>query len=717
MEIVKNEYITADGLRVSSPLPGVIRVTDGKHGHSYAVSAKLRKIAPKVAEGMLSWGKITLDPENGMKLYYDGKLLSENFTGERKQKAAMTQEQKDLAAAEGHAVKSSGEEWPVEVIRTISADAAVYGLGDKTGFLNKRGYAYTNWCTDDPSPHVDHFTRLYKSINFFMVLSDAGCCGYFADNTYRSRFDFDKEQQGYVYFAHKDGALDYYMLPGKDIKEVLKKYHALTGTSNLQQKWVYGFHQSHWGYRSADEIRSVVDTYRENHIPMDAIHMDIDYMDGYRVFTFHPDNFPDPKGLTEYLASQGVQAVTIIDPGVKEDPGYFMYDEGVAQDHFAKNPDGSIYVGKVWPGAAVFPDFSREETRQWWGEKLKILMDAGVRGIWNDMNEPANFTGPLPDDVQFRDGDHLAMHNVYGHLMAQATYEGLLKVDGRRPFVLTRACFAGSQRYCSGWTGDNHAMWAHLQMSMAQMMNLGLSGMNLTGADVGGFSADCTPEMLIRWAQLGAVSPFFRNHYSNSARPHEFYAFDQATTDACRKAVQLRYHLLPYIYDVAHSDLPMVRPLVMEFPEDPNCRSITNQMMLGDKLMAAPILDPGVRARAVYLPAGTWYDYYTGKRYTGGKQILVEAPLDRMPLFARAGAAIPVSVGDPQSTAEITQVVLEVFPGTGSFVHYTDDGESMDYRQGGYHALKVQVKGKNVIQSVVHDGYEAPDQLDVIWKA
>ena len=720
MPLQKNEYITASGLRVSMPIPGIVRVTDGGHKHSYMVSAKLRRIAPKADGERLIWGKIAIEPENDMALYYDGKLLFADYTGPRKALTSVSPEEQALLAAEGHVPSealNADDLWAVEVAKTLSPDAAIYGLGDKTGFLNKRFYAYENWNTDDPAPHVDCFKSLYKSINFFIVKSGAGCCGILADNTYRTRFDFGKENPGYFYFSHADGNLDYYLIPGKDLKEVLRKYLALTGAPKLQQKWVYGYHQSHWSYYTSGEVRAVASAMRTNRIPIDCIHMDIDYMDGFRVFTFEPKRFADFKNLTTELSAQHIKPVTIIDPGVKQDPGYFVYDEGEAQGHFAKNSDGSTYVGEVWPGAAVFPDFSQEKTRAWWGEKLKLMTDSGVRGIWNDMNEPANFTGQLPDDVRFQDGNHLAMHNVYGHLMNQATYDGMLAADGRRPFVLTRACCAGSQRYCSGWTGDNHSLWDHIQLSLVQMMNLGLSGMFMTGSDVGGFGSDCTPELLVRWTQAGALSPFFRNHYAKGTRNQEPYAFDEATLNACRKAIDLRYHLIPYIYDLAHEDLPILRPLVLEYPDDPNVANISDEFLLGENLLAAPVINSGTTARAVYLPKGTWYDYYTGKRYTGGKYILADAPMDHLPLFAKAGAVIPVSVGNPQSTDEINEVALEVFPGSGRFTHYSDDGETMDYAEGKLHALKVTVKGRNVTQAVVKDGFEAPAELAVVFKA
>ncbi len=714
MNILHNEAVTAAGLHVSMPLPGIVRVTDGKHTDSCMVSAKLRKRAPKVEDQSLIWGKIRVEPENGMALYFGGKLLCKDHTAAKREARVITDDERILLQAEGHSADDQ-EQWAVEVCKALTPDAVIYGLGDKTGFLNKRGYEYVNWNSDDPKPHCDNYKSLYKSINFFMVYSDQGCLGILADNTYRTRFNLGKENPACYFWSHEDGALDYYMIPGKAPKDVLLQYLKLTGRSTLQQKWVYGFHQSRWSYMSAEELLTMVDTMRANHLPIDAAHMDIDYMDGFRVFTFDKERFADPAGLMRKLADRNIKPITIIDPGVKLDPGYFVYDEGVAGGHFAKNPDGSIYEGAVWPGPSVFPDFTRAETRAWWGEKVKRMTDVGVRGIWNDMNEPANFTGELPLDVQFQYGDQAKVHNAYGHFMAQATYEGLLKAENRRPFVLTRACCAGSQKFCSGWTGDNHSLWAHLQLSLTQMMNLGLSGMYLVGSDVGGFGSDTTPELLARWMQLGAISPFFRNHYAKGTRCQEVYAFDEETMNLCRRALDLRYHLLPYIYDLAHEELPILRPLVLEFPEDPVCRELTDQCMLGSSLLCAPVMTPAVTARAVYLPKGVWYDYYTGKRYRGGQYVLADAPADRMPIFAKAGAIIPVSTGKPQSVEDIREIVLEVFPGNGRHVHYMDDGETMDYCAGAVKSIGITLHGRNLRQEVLENGFSGPDVLAVRW--
>ncbi len=714
MDIIRNEAVTNSGLRVSMPIPGVVRISDGKHKNSCMVSGTFRRKKPVLDGDALVWGKIRVEPENGMALYYEGKLLCVDHPVREGSQYALNDDEVALLQAEGHGVCDDAY-WTIEVCKALPADAAIYGLGDKTGFLNKRHYEYVNWNTDDPAPHCDNFKSLYKSINFFMVYSDVGCIGILADNTFRTRFDFGKENDGYFFWSHAGGALDYYMIPGKTPKDVLLRYLALTGKSQLQQKWVYGFHQSRWSYMTEDELMEMVHSMRENKLPMDAVHMDIDYMDGFRVFTFDKKRFPDPAGMIKNLYQTNVKTVTIIDPGVKIDPGYFVYDEGVSGDHFAHNPDGTIYEGAVWPGPAVFPDFTQEKTQKWWAEKVRIMTDLGVRGIWNDMNEPANFTGQLPDDVQFEKGSHTEVHNIYGHYMGQATYDGLLQADGRRPFVLTRACCAGSQKFCSGWTGDNHAMWSHLQLSLTQMMNLGLSGMYMVGSDVGGFGSDTTPELLVRWCQLGAISPFFRSHNAKGRRRQELYVFGKKTMDLCREALDLRYHLLPYIYDLAHDELPILRPMVLEFPEDVVCRDLTDQCMLGDNLLCAPIMTPGATAKAVYLPRGVWYDYYTGKRYKGGRYVLADAPLNRMPIFAKAGAIIPVAEGKPQSVEEIHEVTLEVFPGNGHHIYYADDGETMAFQQGSMRKISITVRGRSVRQEVIAHGFPGPDALNVRW--
>ena len=662
----------------------------------------------------ISAGNIRIKVWENQKLdiFYQGVLVLSDVerTG---QETGILEEDTELAKLEGHAGGGDEAGHTSAIVKKLGKEDAVYGLGDKPGCLNRRGYVYVNWNTDNPAPHVDSFKSLYKSIPFFMVLGENYCYGIFADNTYKTTFDFGFESSEYYVVSHEKGFLDYYFFPGEKPSDVVKKYTGLTGTTPLFQRWIYGSHQSRWGYCSQDEILGIAEAFEKNEIPCDVIHMDIDYMDGYRVFTFDKERFPDTKALSETLADKGIKLISIIDPGVKKDEAYFMYREGMEMDAFAHDAQGAVYENAVWPGTSVFPDFSREDVRKWRGEKTKILLDHGIRGIWNDMNEPASFRGPLPDDVKFAAGAHDEIHNIHGHLMAKATYEGLLEHDnGRRPFVLTRAAYAGSQKYCGGWTGDNHSIWSHLTLSLEQICNLSLCGMAMCGSDIGGFGSDVTPELLVRFYQAAVFAPFFRNHSAVGTRRQEPWLFDEKTRDAVRKTVRLRYRFIPYIYDLARecerTGEPIVRPLVYEYPHDKMVRNICDEYLLGKFALVAPVTVPGKFAREVYLPEGEWYDYETNEKYTGGKYILADAPLDKVPVFIRAGAILPVAEGNIQSTEDITSENTRIltYPGQGTFIHYEDDNETLAYREGSYNAMEYTLNGEKLEKKVIHKGYK-----------
>lgn len=671
-------------------------------------------VSDAAVKAVISARDITVYVKDNEKLdiYYKGKLVLSDYEKARKKSEKNPYEDLAIAELEGHTVGKDEEKTDsVTIIKKLGKDDAIYGLGDKPGCLNKRGYSYVNWNTDDPAPHVDSFKSLYKSIPFFIVLGDEYCYGIFADNTYKTTFDFGYENTDYYFVEHEKGELDYYFMPGNDMAEVVGLYTSLTGTTPLYQRWIYGSHQSRWGYYTQDEVLDIADKFRELDIPCDVIHMDIDYMNGYRVFTFDDKKFPDVKGLSEKLADRGVKLISIIDPGVKKDEDYFMYKEGMEMDAFAHDTDGSVYENAVWPGTSVFPDFTKQSVRSWWGDKTKILLEHGISGIWNDMNEPASFNGPLPDDVQFEYGAHEKVHNIYGHFMAKATYEGLAKNDGgKRPFVLTRAAYAGSQKYCGGWTGDNHSIWAHIALSLEQVCNLSVSGLAMCGSDIGGFGSDTTPELLVRFYEAAVFVPFFRNHSAMGTRRQEPWQFDETTIDAVRKTVKLRYRFIPYIYDLAHecekTGAPIVRPLVYEYPADKYVRNISDEYMLGSFVLVAPVIAPGKEAREVYLPDGDWYDYYTGEKYSGGRYILADAPLDKVPVFIKAGAIIPVADGEIRSTEDITEDKISIltYPGKGSFVHYQDDNETFAYRNGAYNAVEYTLDGDKLEKKVLHKG-------------
>ncbi len=661
--------------------------------------------------------------------FYDNKgvPLSLSHRGEReKNKADMNEAMLALLAGEGHeASAEAADNYPVQEIRTLESDDCIYGLGDKTGFLNKREYEYEMWNSDLPDPQEDNFKSLYKSIPFMMVLKKQGAYGIFFDNHGKTYFNLGKENSGYYVIGADEGNLDYYFMAGESLKDVVSDYTWLTGRAPMQQMWTLGYHQSRWGYETEDKIRDIAAKLKENEIPCDCIHFDIDYMDNYKVFTWNKETYRDERKVISDLKEMGIKAVTIIDPGVKVEKDYDVYEEGVKNGYFATTPEGEIYVNVVWPGDAVFPDFGNPKVRRWWEEKQKYLIDLGVAGVWNDMNEPASFRGPLPCDVVFTDEDrkapHSQVHNIYGHNMAKAAYEGWREFSGKRPFVITRACYSGSQKYAVAWTGDNHSIWSHIRMAIPQMCNLGMSGMNFMGTDVGGFGSDTTPELLSRWTQVGCFSPLFRNHCALGRRNQEPWQFGGEVLSICRKYIRLRYEMLPYLYDLMHetecTGIPMLRPLVLEYDRDENVKNRNDEFMLGDRMLIAPVVEQGAREKLVYLPKGVWYDYWTGEKKEGESFFVRKAPLDVCPIYVKAGAVIPkypvrMHVGEDKDDL----LILEAYPGEGVYTHYQDNGEDFRYREGEFNEYRIINRNGEVEIETLHKGYRDYKKVEVVKK-
>lgn len=655
----------------------------------------------------------------------DGTLLLSDYRQGRTVKKTVSKQILDILQAEGHDISNLlRNDYKVLTVKALGKEECFYGLGDKTGFLNKRNYEYENWNSDIPQAHNEDYHALYKSIPFLICHKEESTYGLFFDNTFHSYIDLGKENPEYFYYAADDGNLDYYFLGGGSMAEVIGNYTYLTGTTPLPQLWTLGYHQCRWGYECAEDIREVATMYRQLQIPCESVQYDIDYMDHFKVFTWNEEKYEKPGKLFAELGESGFKPVVIIDPGTKVEPGYAMYDEGMEHGYFAQDVNGETYVNEVWPGDAVYPDFGRQEVRDWWGEHHRFLTELGVRGIWNDMNEPASFRGELPKDVVFHDEErttnHAEMHNVYGHYMSKATFDGLKKLTGKRPFVITRACYAGTQKYSSVWTGDNQSLWSHLQMLIPQLCNLGMSGFSLAGTDIGGFGADTTPELLTRWIEAAVFSPFFRNHSAKGARRQEPWQFGDEVVDIYRKYVELRYRFLPYIYDLFYqgeqNGLPVMRPLVLHYENDPKTYNLNSEFLVGENILVAPVLEQGATARVVYLPEGTWYDYWTGERIEGGRNILREAPIDVCPMYIRGGSVIPMYepmqyVGEKP----YRKLMLLTTPMGGEWVHFHDNGEDYAYRQGAYTLYRFAVDAEGTLTTtLMHDGYETYDQIEVV---
>ena len=715
--------------QVTAVTPKIVNVFCGlecpKH-RSHAIEGEKKQPVTLAVEertdGLwISTGQVQARVSDGFLVdFFDqaGEPVCEEYRDERKSLKRVSDEMLKMLESEGHEA-AGRQEMSFEVVKKLQRSEHFYGLGDKTGFLDKRHYAYEMWNTDNPAPQVDSFQALYKSIPFFMSLTDRHVYGIFLDNSYKSVFNMGQESEEYYYFGAAAGNLDYYYIFGETLAEVLSGYNYLTGTCPLPQKWTLGYQQSRWGYTTQEDVEEIASKMRALDIPCDSIHFDIDYMRDFKVFTWNEKRYHgDAAGYLKSLAERGFKPVTINDPGVKMEKGYSVYEEGVEQGYFAKTPEGEVYINAVWPGDAAFPDFGNPKTRKWWGDRHRFLLDKGVRGIWNDMNEPASFKGPLPDDVVFtdedRETDHRRMHNLYGHLMAKATYEGLKKLDGRRPFVITRACYAGTQKYATCWTGDNHSIWAHLQMAIPQLCNLGLSGMPFAGTDIGGFGSDTTEELLLRWVQVGCFSPLFRNHSAMGSRQQEPWQFGERTIEIYRKYVKLRYHWIPYLYDLfweeERTGAPILRPLVYHYEKDKTAQTCNDEFLFGERILVAPVVSQGTVKRMVYLPAGEWYDYWTCEKIAGESWIIRDAPMDICPIYVKAGSVIPTMepmayVGEKEQET----LLLEVFPGRGQCDHYLDNGEDFAYREGRFHQYRFTVDDAGNVQGrMIHTGYEKP---------
>ena len=454
-------------------------------------------------------------------------------------------------------------------------------------------------------------------------------------------------------------------------------------------------------------MREIASEFHKRKIPADVIYLDIDYQQNNRPFTVDRARFPNFEGMVSDLKGEGFKIIAITDLHLAKLPGYKPYDEGLKGDYFVKNPDGSVFVGKVWPGDSVFPDFTREAVRQWWGTLYTDFVKTGVRGFWNDMNEPSVFeradkTMPLDTvhSVEGRKTDHREIHNVFGMENARATYEGLLRLQPDiRPFVLTRAAYAGAQRYAATWTGDNSSTWNHMRLSIPQLINLGLSGYAFVGDDIGGFAGSPTPELLTRWMELGVFNPIYRNHAAKGSRDREPWVDGPEHEAIRRRYIETRYQLLPYIYtetvEAARTGIPLMRPMFLEFPDDSSLQTNDSEFMFGPGLLVAPKVVEFTGPYEVTLPAGNWYDFWTGARVEGRSQ-MVDPPLDSLPVYVRAGTILPQQPV-VQNVEEVPQGPLQisVYPSavvTGSLgpgsdcrgALYQDDGNTLAYTRGEY---------------------------------
>lgn len=590
--------------------------------------------------------------------------------------------------------------------KRVAPDERFYGLGDKPGPLEKRGHSYVMWNTDAYG-FGEAADPLYKTIPFILSVRPGGAAyGLFLDTTHRSAIDLCSAEPDTLALA-APGPFRLYVIAGPRAADVLERFTTLVGRTPLPPIWALGYGQSRYSYETEDEARAIAARHRAGGIPLDALWLDIGFQDRNRPFTNDPERYAGLGGLVADLAAGGVHTVVITDAHIPALPAedYPPCQEGIAGGHFVRAPDGRPYVGEVWPGDCHFPDFTVARTRDWWGTLFRHFhLDLGIAGFWNDMNEPAVFKGPgwtMPldnvhriDEPGFapRETDHREIHNVWGMQNARATHDGLLQLaPDRRPYVLTRASYAGGHRHAATWTGDNTSTANHMRLATPQLLSLGLSGFALSGCDIGGFRRNPTPDLLTRWIAVGAFNPLFRNHTDSGSLPQEAWVHGEAHEALRRRAIRARYELLPYLYtaleETTRTGVPLMRPLFLAFDEE---RFLVEDacFLLGASLLVAPAPDDTLGPHPFTLPAGTiWYHHWTGAPVPEAAVERVR-PVGEVAVFVRGGSIVPrIEAVAHTGLAHSEPLVLHVYPdaaGRAAGAIYADDGTSLAHARGGF---------------------------------
>ncbi|MFB7372855.1 glycoside hydrolase family 31 protein [Streptomyces sp. NPDC056222] len=605
----------------------------------------------------------------------------------------------------------------------VPADARFFGLGGRASGPRLRDGSYRLWNTDPKGRFSPGDDPLYITMPVQVVVSDAGTHLAFHDNSWDGRVTLTEGEEGAGSGHDRPGTSEVRMGGGPlrcwvvvgTPARVLHGWAALTGAPALPPSWALGPQHARWGFGSEKEVRRVVDGYRERGLPLSVLHLDIDHYDAHQVFTVDRERFPDLPGLAGELREQGVRLVSIVDPAVKAEPGNAVYDSGSAAGAFVRDGRGNEVHGVVWPGECAYPDFTDPAVREWWGGLYEERLAQGFSGIWHDMNEPVSFS-PFGDQtlprssrhaLDGRGGDHREAHNVYGLTMARAGYDGLRRLrPDERPFLFSRSGWAGMQRYGGTWSGDVSTGWPGLRASLSLVLGLGLCGVPYSGPDVGGFDGSPSPELFLRWFQLGAWLPLFRTHAAIDAGRREPWEFGAEVLEHARVALVERERMRPYFVTLAQlarlTGAPYVRPVWWGAPEDRALRDCEDAFLVGDALLVAPVLARGADRRAVRLPRGRWYDMATGRAYEGPGQVLLDAPLSRIPVLARAGAVIPVRGADGGLELEVWAPAAGR---TGGGLVVRDAGDGWEKAEIERYASRL-VDGRVVVERVTDGGSE-----------
>jgi Alpha-glucosidases, family 31 of glycosyl hydrolases len=608
-----------------------------------------------------------------------------------------------------------GEE--VTTYKTMQEGERFIGLGEKTGNLDRKGSSYTNWNTDAFGYTVNQ-DPIYSTIPFYIGVHHGLNYGIFFDNSYRSNFNFGASNNRFSSFNANGGEMNYYFIFHQRVADIITSYTQLTGRITLPPLWSLGYQQNRYSYYPEAEVMRIAQTLREKEIPADGITLDIHHMDAYKLFTWNKSRFPDPGSMNEKLNKLGFKTTVIVDPGIKVEKGYHAYESGLQSDIFIKYSDGQNYTGQVWPGWCHFPDFTSSKGRTWWKGQVTHYAQSGVSGLWNDMNEIATWGQNMPDNVIFdfegKPVTHQQAHNVYGLEMIRASYEGYrAALPGKRPFILTRAGYAGLQRYSAIWTGDNRAEEDHMLLGVRLMNSLGLSGVPFSGMDIGGFTGNGSPSLYARWIQIGAFIPYFRSHTGINTKSAEPWAFGEEVLEIARNYINLRYKLLPYLYsnfyEASVSGLPIMRTLALDNTHDPNVYDtrFQNEYTFGPSFLIAPYESKQTYA-PVYFPQGKWFNFYNDSIESGLKEKILTLSMHQLPVYVKESSIIPMqSLVQTTATQPTDTLFLHLYKGAikNTFVYYEDDGESYAYEKGAFYKRAITYDPlKNTLQLATPEG-------------
>ncbi len=618
---------------------------------------------------------------------------------------------------------------PGEYRLTLEEDDAVYGLGEQARGINKRGWQYINWNYDNPH-HQEDTRSLYGAHNF-IVISGKKTFGAFFDFPGQLEFDIGYTRRDLMIVKAARPDLQIYIIEGDSIYDIVRQFREIIGQSYVAPLWAFGYGQSRWGYKNEADIREVADKYQQAGVPIDSIYMDIDYMDSFKDFTVEKSRFSDLKALSEDMKNRDIHLVPIIDAGVKIEPGYDVYEEGVENNYFCKDADGNDFIGAVWPGKVHFPDFMNPKARDWFGKKYQALTSLGIDGFWNDMNEPANFyTEDSLDEVLDRaaeikganigiqeyfefcgmvgglngktadydkfyhnvDGKlvkHSDIHNLYGMNMTRAANEALCEINpDKRTLFFSRSSYIGAHRYGGIWQGDNRSWWSHILQGMQQLPALNMAGFMYIGADAGGFGSDTTEDLMMRWLQFAIFTPLMRNHSADGTRMQELYRFENFASLA--EMIKIRYAFIPYLYSeylksIKYNNM-MFKPLAFEYPTDEDAVNVEDQLLIGDELMIAPVYKQNAKGRYVYVPEEgmtlirmrTYSDYDVESVQKGHQYI--KAGLNELIFFVRSNRAIPF-FEPATSTAKLGEKYVMLGSNGSIYEMYMDDGIALDWEK------------------------------------